>query len=69
MMFSAYLRDTVLVDFEPERNTFVVAVRNVFNGEVLLHRLGRTMTRILSDVAGQPVEIAVVLTVQGEQVA
>ncbi len=55
--FESWLRDAVLVDFEPETATFVVAVRTARACDMLQGRLYRTVHRILSDVYGQPVEV------------
>lgn len=55
--FMSYLRDVVLVDFEPENRTFILVPQNVSSRDVLAHRLVRTISRIIGDVVGQPVHV------------
>lgn len=71
--FVTYVRDLVLVDFQSEDSTFIVAVGTVSARDMLQHRLGRTIQRILSDVAGQSVVVTYILAAewagQGERIA
>ena len=55
--FAVGVRDSVLVDFDPETHTLIVAARNEPARALLAQRLARTVRRILSDVSGQPIEL------------
>ena len=55
--FAAGVRGSVLVDFDPETRTLIVAARNEPARALLAQRLARTIRRILSDVSGQPIEL------------
>ena len=63
--FETALRGAVLVDFEPETRTFVVAVRTSYAREMLEHRLSRMVKRITIDIYGQPVEVHFILPGDG----
>jgi hypothetical protein len=54
--FDSWLRDATLVASMPP-SRFVVAARSQFARDVLEHRLGRSVKRVLGDVVGSPVEI------------
>ena len=51
----------VLVDFEPETNTFVLVAPHAFSRDMLRYRLERMIKRVLGDVYGQPVEFRCLL--------
>ena len=55
--FATGVRGSVLVDFDPETRTLIVAARNELARALLVQRLARTIWRILSDVSGQPIEL------------
>ena len=55
--FAVGVRGSVLVDFDPETRTLIVATRNEPARALLEQRLARTVRRILSDVSGQPMEL------------
>jgi len=55
---SIYLvREAVLVDFEAESTTFVVAVKNEYIRDQLQYPFYRTVRRIVSDVFGRAAEV------------
>jgi hypothetical protein len=55
--FASGVRGSVLVDFDPETRTLIVAARNEPARALLAQRLARTVRRILSDMSGQPIEL------------
>ncbi len=55
--FAVGVRGSVLVDFDPETRTLIVAARNEAARALLEQRLARTVRRILSDVGGHAIEL------------
>ena len=60
MNFNSYMRDAILVDYDPETLTFTLAAKTQHQADMLQHRLYRDIRRVLSDVVGQEVEITAV---------
>jgi hypothetical protein len=50
--FDTYLRNTVLLDFDPATHTFTVEARDEIARDMLQQRLYRNVCRVLSDVSG-----------------